>query len=306
MQDPQPDFNPTPGHIDPVAPMLRRILAPNPSPMTYKGTNTYILGDKSRAVIDPGPVDDAHLQAILAAGDGRISHILVTHAHIDHSPLARLLANETGAKIYAYGGATAGRSAFMDQLAADGLAGGGEGIDSEFTPDIVLADGDTVTTDEWSVQAIHTPGHLSNHLCFAWGDRLFSGDHVMGWATSLVSPPDGDLGAFMAACARLQQTNWSVFYPGHGDIVTDPNARLAELIAHRKMREGEILSALGEGPADAKTLAARIYTDVNLALLGAAARNVFAHLLDLYQRGLITSDDTIAATSQFKLKPASH
>ena len=179
MQAPD-DFDPPVGVAETLTAGLRRIVAPNPSPMTYRGTNTYLLGLTDLAVIDPGPESDAHLSAILTAlGPGqRISHILVTHAHLDHSPLARRLSDATGAPVLAYGPAHAGRSAVMQQLARDGLAGGGEGIDTGFAPDETLRDGDIVRGPDWQLETLHTPGHIGNHLCFAWGDRCFTADHV--------------------------------------------------------------------------------------------------------------------------------
>lgn len=277
------ETQPKAGIAESLAPDLLRILAPNPSPMTFWGTNTYLLGRRDIAVIDPGPEDPVHLQAILAAvpEGARVTHIVVTHAHRDHSPLARPLAEATGAPIYAFGAADSGRSDVMTALAAGGFAGGGEGIDHAFDPDILLPDGTPIETADWTLTALHTPGHMGNHICLAWGDALFSGDHVMGWASSLVSPPDGDLTDFMASCARLSNRHWSRFYPGHGAPIEDPAARLDWLIRHRKGRESEILEALKSGPATAPELAARLYTDVPAALLPAAARNVFAHLIDL-------------------------
>ncbi|MCB2137247.1 MAG: MBL fold metallo-hydrolase, partial [Rhodobacteraceae bacterium] len=202
--DNRPDSDAEPGRAVTLAPGLRRVLAPNPSPMTFRGTNTYILGEDAVAVIDPGPESEAHLAALLAAiGDaGRISHILVTHAHLDHSPLARRLARLSGAPVLAFGAAEDGRSARMAALAASGHAGGGEGVDTAFRPDCRLSDGDRIEGAGWVLEAIHTPGHFAGHLSFLWGDRVFSGDHVMGWASSLVSPPDGDMGAYMRSLDR--------------------------------------------------------------------------------------------------------
>jgi len=288
------DFNPQPGPAVELQPGLRRVLAPNPSPMTFRGTNTYLLGQKDLAVIDPGPLSDAHLNAILDALEPgqRISHILVTHSHLDHSPLAVPLAEKTGAKILAFGDPDAGRSAIMTALARDGLAGGGEGIDTEFRPDIEVADGEIIVGEGWRLEVIHTPGHLGNHIALAWGDVCFTADHVMGWASSLVSPPDGDLTDFMAACHKLRARSWSVFHAGHGAPITNPTERLNWLIQHRLTREAQILSELDHRPGTARQLAERIYTDTPAALLPAAERNVFAHLVDL--------------TGKFKVSPKGH
>ncbi|MFV1531417.1 MULTISPECIES: MBL fold metallo-hydrolase [unclassified Phaeobacter] len=304
MQAPD-DFNPPAGIAENVEPGLRRILAPNPSAMTYRGTNTYLLGHSDIAIIDPGPMSDAHLRAILDAvePDQRISHILVSHSHLDHSPLARPLAKATGAPVYAFGDATTGRSAVMTELAAAGLAGGGEGIDVDFTPDIRLRDGDIVAGPDWQLEAIHTPGHLGNHIAFAWKDTCFTADHVMGWASSLVSPPDGDLTDFMASCQRLAARNWRVFYPGHGAPVCDPAARLAWLITHRKGREAAIMAELAKGPATVAELTARIYTETPAALRIAAERNVFAHLVDLAGQSRVTCADPLSFGALFAQLP---
>lgn len=303
MQDPQPDFHPVPGEIDPLAPLIRRIVAPNPSPMTYRGTNTYVIGETDLAIIDPGPDIPAHLDAILGAvlPGQQITHILVTHAHLDHSPLARPLSNACGAPVYGYGRADAGRSATMTRLADSGCVGGGEGVDTDFDPDVLLAHDDIIAAAGWSLRALHTPGHMANHLCFAMGDTLFSGDLVMGWASSLVSPPDGDLSAFMASLELLQTSPWTDFHPGHGAPVRDPKARLNALYAHRQSREADILTALSRGPASAADLARQIYTDTPKALLPAAARNVLAHLIDLTEKSTISPVGPLTETTVFRL-----
>ncbi len=301
MQAPD-DFDPPIGQAEQLAPGLRRIVAPNPSPMTYRGTNTYLLGETEIAVIDPGPKIAPHLEAILAALDPgqRVSHIIVTHSHLDHSPLAAPLAGRTGAAVYAFGDATAGRSEIMQTLALKGLMQGGEGVDTAFKPDVTLCDGARVQGEGWELEAIHTPGHIGNHLSLGWGEACFTADHVMGWASSLVSPPDGDLTDFMTSCARLQSRNWRIFYPGHGAPVTNPSARLDWLVNHRLSRETAILAALGKGPADAATLAQAIYTDTPPALLGAATRNVLAHLVDLAGKSKVEPVGELKAEAQFR------
>ncbi|MCA0272395.1 MAG: MBL fold metallo-hydrolase [Proteobacteria bacterium] len=286
-------------------PGLRLVLAPNPSPMTLHGTNTFLLGKGAVAVIDPGPDDPRHLAAILhALGPGeRISHIFVTHAHLDHSALADRLAARTGAPVLAFGDASAGRSPIMAALAAEGGIGGGEGIDAGFHPDILLADGAVTEGEGWQLRAIHTPGHIGNHLSFAadlpGSPVIFSGDHVMGWSTSIVSPPDGDMGAFLQSLDGLGREPAERYYPAHGDPIPDPQARLAELIRHRRAREAQILAALADGPSDAASLARRIYLDTPAMLLPAAARNVLAHLIDLTERNLATSDTPLRTASIF-------
>lgn len=291
--------------LDLLRPGLRRITAPNPSPMTFTGTQTYLLGEGEVVVIDPGPAQAAHLSAILdalAPGE-RITRILVTHSHLDHSPLAARLSDATGAIVHAAGPSDWGRRPVMQDLAASGLIGGGEGVDAAFSPHEAVADGDTLVGPWGRIEVLETPGHMANHLSFAWDDALFSGDLVMGWSTSLVSPPDGDMTAFMASVARLGSLeNKYVFYPGHGDPLHDPANRCAELISHRKGREAQILQALRDrAPATADQLARQIYTDVAPALLPAAARNVLAHLIDLSERGHIRGDGPITEHTAFAL-----
>ncbi|MFP7570604.1 MBL fold metallo-hydrolase [Marivita sp. S2033] len=302
QNDPQPEFRPIPGVPDIVSPGLRRILAPNPSPMTFRGTNTYLLGTSDIAIIDPGPDDETHLDAILSAvGAAKVSAIFVTHAHLDHSALARPLSRQTAAPVYAFSGALGGRSELMQDLANHGLMRGGEGVDLGFQPDVELHDGAEIHGAEWSVQALHTPGHFGNHMCFGWNDTLFCGDLVMGWASSLVSPPDGDLTDFMHSCRRVQSGIWSVLHSGHGAPITDPASRLDWLIAHRHSREAALLSALRDGPATCADLARRIYTDTPPTLMRAATRNILAHMIDLYRKKTVIPDGQLTAEACFEL-----
>ena len=281
---------------------LSCVLAPNPSPMTYWGTNTYLLGTDSLAVIDPGPLDDEHLAALVAAiADRPVSHILVTHSHLDHSPLARALSEETAAPIYAFGDSYSGRSEIMKTLAASGEMGGGEGVDHDFKPDVQLTDGEVINGDGWQLTAMHTPGHFGNHLSFLWGNAAFTGDHLMGWASSLVSPPDGDLTDFMASCAVLSKTTMTRAYSAHGAPILDAQSRLADLVSHRLTREAEILAALRTGPATPADLTTRIYHDVAKPLLPMAQRNVLAHLVNLTQRKKAQPISPLSAATQFVL-----
>ena len=298
---PPDDFDPIIGIAETLESGVRRIIAPNPSPMTYRGTNTYIVGTSDLAVIDPGPESDTHLQAILDAvgADQKITHIIVTHTHLDHSPLARSLAAATGATILAFGDATAGRSDAMKALAASGMVGGGEGIDVDFQPDQTVEDGDFIKGSDWQLEVIHTPGHIGNHICLSWNDLCFTADHVMGWASSLVSPPDGDLTDFMESCAKLEDYDWRVFYPGHGAAISDPSERLDWLIDHRLNREAAILDLLEDAPATARELAKAIYTDTPPALLGAATRNVLAHLIDLVGQTEVSAIGAVSEDAQF-------
>lgn len=281
---------------------VRRIVAPNPSPLTYRGTCSYVLGEGAVAVLDPGPADRAHLAALLAglAPGERVAAILVTHAHLDHSPGAAPLAEATGAPVYGFGGPQAGRSAVMERLAATGLAGGGEGVDAAFFPDICLAHGEGLRLGTAEIVALHTPGHFGNHLSFRLGDAVFSGDLVMGWSSTLISPPDGDLADYFASLALLAGQGARVFYPGHGEPVADPQARLAELAAHRQARSAQILAALEAGPATVAALTAALYADVDAALHPAAARNVFAHLVEMASKNIVRAWPGLAPDARFE------
>ncbi|WP_092066781.1 MBL fold metallo-hydrolase [Poseidonocella pacifica] len=298
------NFDPKPGQVVTLREDLRLILAPNPSPMTFRGTNTYLLGSTELAVIDPGPDDPRHLDAILRSlqPGQKISHIFVTHAHRDHSALARPLATKTGAPILAFGPAHAGRTPLMKDLAKNTELGGGEGTDPTFQPDQTLRDGEVMQGENWRIEALWTPGHLSNHMSFSDGEALYCGDHVMGWSSSIVSPPDGDLGAFLASCARLRARPEPVFLPGHGPALTSPQARLDWLLNHRKSRERSILDALRKTPESTPhALAAEIYTETPRQLLPAAARNVLAHLIHLTERGLTSPKGNHGPTETYQL-----
>ena len=232
-----------------------------------------------------------------------MSHIFVTHSHLDHSPLAAQLSRDLAAPVYAFGDSHAGRSAIMQELLRTGLSEGGEGRDETFAPDIHLHDGQTVSGPWGAMTALHTPGHMANHMCFLFGEQLFVGDHVMGWASSLVSPPDGDLTDFMASCEKLMTVRAAVQHSGHGAPILQPQARLRWLIDHRRARERQIRAALGAAPADARTLAKAIYADAPPALLPAATRNVFAHLIDLYQRKTVTTEHVLSQDAVFEIRP---
>ncbi len=287
---------------------LQLLRAPNPSAMTGPGTNTYVLGTHDVVVIDPGPAIGVHLSAILQAvpAGGRVSHILVTHSHLDHSALAPDLARETGAPVFGFGVSGSGRSAVMARLAARGaVLGGGEGADPSFCPDRMLRDGQRLRGQGWQLRAVWTPGHFGNHMCFVGGGRLFSGDHVMGWASSLVSPPDGDMGDYMASLRRLSRLRAGLCLPGHGAPFAQPRARILALMAHRQAREAEILAALGPNFVTLPDLCAQVYADVPTALQGAALRNLFAHVIDLHERGLIEPEGLLDPNTRFcrRLEP---
>ncbi|MEO5614399.1 MAG: MBL fold metallo-hydrolase [Cypionkella sp.] len=286
-----------------VAAGVWRIRAANPSPMTGSGTNSYVLhGAEGAVVIDPGPALPDHLAAVLATVQGApVRAILLTHPHLDHSALVPELKAATGAQVYGFGPAQAGRSAVMQRLAVAGLQGGGEGVDAGFAPDVLVADGAVLALAGLQIEAIHTPGHMGGHLCWALGEDLFSGDHVMGWASTLISPPDGDMSAYMASLQRLATRGWQRFWPGHGETINDPAARLAALAAHRRARETAICAALQAGPARPAALATRLYTDTPPALLPAAARNILAHLIDLHNRNVVAATEPLGPEAQFKI-----
>jgi len=299
----QTDYTPQIGVPLSLAEGLRVITCGNASPMTFTGTQTYLLGETDIAVIDPGPDDPEHLAAIERALEGQaLSHIIVTHSHVDHSPLAAVLSAKTGVPVYGFGAANAARSELMSQLANTGNLGGAEGIDLHFTPDILISDDDEIRGAEWALRAIHTPGHLSNHLCFAWegNDSMFSGDHVMGWASTLISPPDGDLTAFMTSLKILQNRPEHTYYAGHGAPLFEAHNMLDYLLAHRLGREDQIMARLQSAARTVTELTTDMYADVNPLLHGAASRNVLAHLIDLYERGLVIPEGTFNAQARFK------
>lgn len=267
-----------------LEPLVTRVLAPNPSPYTYTGTQTHIVGTTDLAVIDPGPADEAHHAALVAAIAGRpVRAIVITHHHRDHSPGAIRLKAETGAPIV-------GAAPF--HLSDEGPRADAA-FDADYAPDRVLAEGDTIAGEGWTLEAIATPGHTSNHLAFALRETkaLFSGDHVMGWSTSVVSPPDGDMSAYMASLEKLMERDDRVYYPGHGDAVEKPQRLVRGLLGHRKQREGQILRLLGEGVGAVPAMVERMYAGIDKRLFGAAERSVLAHLIDLERRGLATGGE---------------
>ncbi|WP_245894747.1 MBL fold metallo-hydrolase [Paracoccus indicus] len=277
-----------------------RILAPNPSPLTGPGTTTFLIGEDHVAVIDPGPDDDAHLEAIVAQGRGRIGHIFVTHAHLDHSQGAARLSQMTGAPVLAFGTATEGRSAINARLAASGMIHGGEGLDMDFTPDIRLQDDQQITTPDWSLRVLHTPGHAAGHLCLAWGDTIFCGDLVMGWSSTLISPPDGDLIDYFRSLDRLRQLSPARLLPTHGAPIQDPLPRIDELARHRRDRTAQIMTALHQAPDTAEGLARRLY-EVPEPLYPAAQRNILSHLIALTQLGAVDFQGNLTADSFFSI-----
>ena len=266
---------------DPIQlePLVTRVLAPNASAYTYTGTQSYLVGTTDLAVVDPGPDDPEHVAALTAAIAGRpVRAILVTHNHRDHTPATRPLAQATGAPIV--GGAPVA------------LGDGDPAFDTDYAPDRVLGDGESVSGEGWTLTAVATPGHTSNHLCFALaeGGALFSGDHVMGWATSIVSPPDGDMGDYMRSLERLLARDDRVYYPGHGEAVDKPRRLVRSMLGHRRLREGQILRLLEAAPVAVPAMVERMYVGVDPRLRPAAERSVLAHLIDLRQRGQVVSE----------------
>jgi glyoxylase-like metal-dependent hydrolase (beta-lactamase superfamily II) len=287
------DFSVPYGQIERIAPGLRRIVARNPGPFTFTGTGTYVVGEGAVAVIDPGPDLSEHVAALLAGLAGeRISHILVTHTHRDHSPAARALQRETGAPTYGFGPHAAGlrpTASFHGGRRPSGEPAVEEGGDLDFVPDIALRDGDRVGGPGWELAAVHTPGHTSNHLCFAWDEPgiLFSGDHVMGWSTSVIAPPDGDMAAYMASLDKLLDRPDRIYWPTHGPAITAPQRHVRAFIAHRREREAGILACLHDGIGDIDGIVARLYKGLDPRLTRAAGRSVLAHLVDLIGRDIV-------------------
>ncbi len=275
---PSPDY----GQVERVSPLVRRVLAHNPGPFTYTGTGTYVVGRGTVAIIDPGPDDPAHVAALLAAVAGEtVSHLVITHTHRDHSPAAPAVKAATGAAIVGCA------PLVLDDLGPRADAG----FDRTYAPDHVLADGDSVGGPGWTLTALHTPGHTSNHLCFALAEEraLFSGDHVMGWSTTVVAPPDGDMAAYLASLRLLLERDDAVYYPTHGSPVTEPQRLVRGMIAHRKQRENQILARLATGAATVPAMVATMYASVDPRLHPAAGLSVTAHLIDLRARGLVSA-----------------
>ncbi|MHA6644692.1 MBL fold metallo-hydrolase [Mesorhizobium sp. A623] len=294
-------FDPAYGEAVSVAQNVLRLTAPNPSPFTFHGTNSYVVGSDSLAVIDPGPDNDAHLNALLKAIGGRpVSHIFVSHTHRDHSPLAARLKAQTGALVLAQGPHRPARPLRIGEInPLDASA------DMEFTPDIALPDGSVIDGGGWSIRAVATPGHAANHLAFALEGTgiLFSADHVMAWATTIVAPPDGAMADYMKSLDRLIARDDRLLLPGHGGPVTKPRTFMRGLKAHRKMRERAILERVVMGDRTIKTIVEAIYRGTDPRLHGAAGLSVLAHLEDLVARGLVVTEGELALDGIFLPAP---
>jgi glyoxylase-like metal-dependent hydrolase (beta-lactamase superfamily II) len=295
------DLQVTPGVVDQVTPLIRRVVARNPGPFTFLGTGTYIIGRGRVAVIDPGPDLAEHVEALLRALDGEtISHILVTHTHLDHSPAAAAVKRATGARTYGFGPHGSGRA--EDRSGVGGVTE--EGGDHAFVPDIPMREGDTVDGPGWHVTALHTPGHTSNHLCFALAEEraLFSGDHVMGWSTSVIAPPDGDMAAYMRSLAKLLVRDDAVFWPTHGPSIPDPRPFVQAFIDHRRERGEAILARLGQGDETIDDIVAGIYLGLDPRLRGAAGRSVLAHLVEYVERRKVQCDGPPTLHTRYRLR----
>jgi glyoxylase-like metal-dependent hydrolase (beta-lactamase superfamily II) len=291
-------FDLPPGRVEEVMPGVRRLLVNNPGPFTFKGTLTYIVGRGRVAIIDPGPIDEAHIAALLDAVRGEtVTHILVTHTHRDHSPAAARIKAATGANTCGEGPHRAARPLHIGE--APPLEAS---ADRDFRPDIALSDGETVSGAGWGLEAVTTPGHTANHMAFALEDTavLFSGDHVMAWSTPVVAPPDGAMSDYMASLEKLKRRAETLYFPGHGGAVRDAPRFVQQYIAHRRAREASILERLAAGEADIPTLVESIYIGLDPRLTKAAGLSVLAHLEDLTARGLVATQGAPSIEGRYR------
>lgn len=282
------------GKVTQVTPLIRRVIAHNPGPFTYMGTGTYIVGRKNVAVIDPGPLDDDHIAALLAALDGEtLTHQIITHTHRDHSPAAAPMKVATAAPTHGYG-------PHHGDMKAPKVEEGG---DWDFRPDHVVRDGDIIEGDGWTLEAVHTPGHTSNHLCFALKEEnaLFSGDHVMGWSTSVISPPDGDMAHYMRSLRKLLDRDDAVFWPTHGPPIRDTKPFVQSFLDHRARREAQIRHCIAEGQNTIDAMVPIIYVNADQRLYKAAGRSVLAHLTQMVDEGRVRCAGDAAPDSVYEL-----
>src|SRR6201986_1551625 len=293
------DFPLKPGVVEQVRPGVRRVLCNNPSPFTFTGTVSYIVGRGKVAIIDPGPDDEAHAAALLDAVRGEtVTHILVTHTHRDHSPNAARLKAATGATVYAEGPHRASRPRYESEKISSE-----SGADRDFNPDIRVGDGETIEGEGWALQAVATPGHTANHLAFAWPQRKISfvGDHVMGWSTSIVAPPDGSMIDYMASLDRLPAREGGLYFCGPRPRKTEGPRYVRFLIRHRQAREASILHRLAKGDADIPSIVRASYIGIDPRLVGAAGYSVLAHLEDLVERSIVTTDGPPTIDKTYRL-----
>ena len=282
--------------IETIAPGIRRLVAENPSPFTLHGTGTYIIGQGKVAVIDPGPADSAHIEALVKGLKGEtITHVLVTHTHMDHSPGCALLREHTDAPTYAYGPHGAGKLESGVQVE--------EGGDMDFAPDVLAKDGDIIEGEGWSVECVYTPGHTSNHLCFQYREQkaLFTGDHVMGWSTSIISPPDGDMGDYLKSLDKLLQRDDEIYWPTHGPSIEDPKSFVKKFIEHRQEREDQITDCLKRGLSTIEVMVPDMYDGLPEFMYPAAARSVLAAMEHMANKGTISTDGAITLDAVYRL-----
>src|SRR5436305_7957381 len=293
------DFPLNPGVVDEARPGVRRVLCNNPSPFTFTGTVSYIIGRGNVAIIDPGPDNEAHASALLDAVRGEtVTHILVTHTHRDHSPNTARLKAATGAPVYAEGPHRASRPYYdSEKISTE------SGADRDFRPDVEVNDGDVIEGRGFTLQAVATPGHTANHMAFAWPEQKLSfiGDHVMGWSTSIVAPPDGSMVDYMASLHRLTRRDENLYFSGHGPEIPDARRYVRFLIRHREAREASILHRLAKGEADITTIVRAIYIGIDPRLTGAAGYSVLAHLEDLVGRGMVATDGDPVSGGSYRL-----
>ena len=293
------NLNLAPDTVDEAAPGIRRVMADNPGPFTFKGTMSYIVGKGRVAVVDPGPADERHIAALLDAVRGEtVTAIFVTHTHRDHSPAVPAIKAATGATVYAEGPHRAARPLHIGEHNPLDSSG-----DRDFKPDVALKDGEVVAGDGWTIEAVTTPGHTANHMAFAFKEQntLFAGDHVMGWATSIVAPPDGAMSDYMASLQKLAKRSEAIYFPGHGPAIHDASRFVNYYILHRKAREASILHRLGKGETDIPTIVRAIYIGIDPRLTGAAGLSVLAHMEDLVTRKLVETDGAPAIDGMYRL-----
>jgi glyoxylase-like metal-dependent hydrolase (beta-lactamase superfamily II) len=289
------NFDPKPDEVQQVSPLIRRVLAPNPGPFTFTGTCTYIVGRGEVAIIDPGPDNPNHVAALIDATKGeRVAHVVITHTHRDHAPASRALAAATGAAIV-------GCRPYAPRHANATASGLDSAHDADYRPARILSEGDTLEGPGFTLEAIATPGHASNHLAFALREEnaLFSGDHVMGWSTSIVARPDGSMNDYMASLERLRARSETIYWPGHGGPVCEPLRYVRALIHHRHQREAAILTRIKAGDTLIPAMVERIYGGLDARLKGAAALSVLAHLEDLVARGVVRADGPLSLAAHY-------
>jgi len=280
------------GEVDQVSPLIRRVICENPGPFTFLGTGVYIVGHGEVAVIDPGPPIDAHLEALKRAlASERVTHVFTTHTHMDHSPLAHPLAQWAGCKVYGIPDPSGSHA--QVSLEEDGEEG--------FKPDVLVKDGDVFTGPGWTLEAITTPGHMSNHVCYALREEnaLFSGDHIMGWSTTVISPPDGNMGDYYRSLDKVKARGFATLWPTHGPPVRDANAFIDAYVAHRRAREEAIVARLKAGDTKIFDMVKVIYKNVDARLHPAAARSVLAHMIHLVEAGRVTADGALELSTDF-------